>query len=111
MERCAGGNVFLGVCTGAMKVSSNYIGHDAHSWGYYGCGNVYKSGSSSSYGQSYRTGDVMTLYLDMDAHTLSYAKNGQHLGVAFTDLPDQLYPAFSLYTKNDQLQLSDFGTY
>ncbi len=47
----------------------------------------------------------------MDARTLSYAKNGQNLGVAFTDLPDQLYPAFSLYTKGDHLQLIEFGTF
>jgi hypothetical protein len=79
--------------------------------GYYGCGNTYRSGSSSSYGQSYRTGDVITLQLDMDARTLSYMKNGTSLGVAFTDLPDQVYPAFSLYTKNDHFQLIDFGTF
>jgi hypothetical protein len=110
MERCAGGNLFLGVCTAAMKLN-NYIGHDTNSWGYYGCGNIYRGGSSSSYGSSYRTGDVLTLQLDMDRRTLSFDKNGQPLGVAFTDLPDQVYPAFSLYTKNDCFQIIEFGSF
>jgi len=110
MDRCAGGNVFLGLCTSTMRLA-NYIGHDAQSWGYYGCGNIYRAGSSSSYGSAYRTGDAITLMLDMDARTLSYAKNGQQLGVAFSDLPDSVYPAFSLYTKNDQISIGDFATF
>ena len=78
---------------------------------YYGCGNTYRSGSSSSYGQSYRTGDTITCLLDMDKRSLSFEKNGAALGVAFTDLPESVYPAFSLYTRNDHIQLMEFGTF
>ena len=49
--------------------------------------------------------------LDMDARTLTYEKNDLSLGVAFTDLPDAVFPAFSLYTKGDHIQISEFGTW
>jgi hypothetical protein len=110
LDRCTGGNTFLGVCNATMKLN-NYIGHDANGWGYYGCGNTYRLGSSSSYGQSYRTGDTITVRLDMDKKTLSFDKNDAPLGVAFTDLPDLVYPAFSLYSKNDHMQIIEFGTF
>lgn len=110
LDRCAGGNVFLGVANVNMKLN-NYIGSDSNGYGFYGCGNIYRSGSSSSFGQSYRSGDTITCKLDMDARTLSYEKNDQPLGVAFTDLPEAMHPAFSLYTKNDFIQIVEFGTF
>ena len=84
---------------------------DSNGWGFYGCGNTYRSGASSSFGQSYRSGDTITCKLDMDARTLAYEKNDQPLGVAFTELPESVHPAFSLYTKNDFIQIVEFGTF
>jgi len=110
MERCGAGNMFIGVCAPNMKLN-NYIGCDTNGYGYYGCGNSYRNGSSSSYGSGYRTGDIIRVLLDMDARTCSFEKNGQALGVAFRDLPDTVYPAVSLYTKLDQVRICDWETF
>ena len=73
------------------------------------CGNTYRQGSSRSYGSAYRTGDVITVMLDCDGRKLSFRKNDESLGVAFEDLPSSLYPALSLYSKNDSVSIIDFG--
>ena len=74
------------------------------------CGNTYRQGSSKSYGSPYRTGDVITVVLDVDARRVSFKKNEEALGVAFDDLPAVLYPALSLYSKDDSVSIIDFGT-
>ena len=108
MNQCTSGNVFVGVCTEQAKMSQ-YLGNDASGFGYYGCGNTYRQGSSRSYGSAYRTGDVITVVLDCDARKLSFRKNDESLGVAFEDLPSSLFPALSLYSKNDSVSIIDFG--
>ena len=81
----------------------------AYGYGYYGCGNTYRQGSSKSYGSPYRTGDIITVVLDCDARKMSFKKNDEALGVAFEDLPNVLYPALSLYSKDDSVSIIDFG--
>jgi len=109
MNHCTSGNCFVGVCTEQAKMSQ-YLGNDAYGYGYYGCGNTYRQGSSKSYGSPYRTGDIITVVLDVDARRLSFKKNEEALGVAFEDLPAVLYPALSLYSKDDSVSIIDFGT-
>ena len=89
-------------------VNSN-LGVFAHSVFIGNCGNTYRQGSSRSYGSAYRTGDVITVVLDCDARKLSFRKNDESLGVAFEDLPSSLFPALSLYSKNDSVTIIDFG--
>lgn len=108
LEMCQTGNMFLGVCTGRMKLG-NYCGNDEHSFGYYGCSNVYNCGTSKKYGEPFRTGDMMRVIVDMNARTLSFWKNGVSLGVAFENLPPRVYPAFSLYSVGDTIRLEHFG--
>lgn len=79
--------------------------------GYYGCGNTYRAGSSSSYGQSYRSGDVISVLLDMDRRTVAFEKNDVPLGTAFTDIEPAVYPAVSLYARNDAFRIIEFGTF
>ena len=51
--------------------------YDSNIWGYYANGgNVYHGGSSSSYGDSYTTNDIIGVYLDLDNHKLYFSKNG-----------------------------------
>jgi len=46
-------------------------------WAYYGNnGNQYHDGSSSSYGNSYTTNDIIGVALDLDNHKLYFSKNG-----------------------------------
>lgn len=60
--------------------------------------------TSVHYGRSFRDGDIVTLVLDMDKRTLQYLHNDEDLGIAFTDLPDQLVPVVSLSIE-DQVSL------
>jgi hypothetical protein len=47
----------------------------------------------------------------MDTRELSFVKNDMQLPVAFTDLPDECFPAFSLYSKEDQLTITSFDSW
>jgi hypothetical protein len=58
---------------------------------------------AKAYGELFRTGDVVTVILDMDLGQLSYNLNDRPLGVALEGLVGPLYPAFSLYNEDDQL--------
>ena len=37
-------------------------------------------------------GDVLRVEVDLDAHTLSFRKNGVEEGVAFTDVEGEVFP-------------------
>jgi Concanavalin A-like lectin/glucanases superfamily/SPRY domain len=52
------------------------LGGSANGWAYLGDGRVYNNGSTSSYGVTYSTNDIMMLALDLDAGKLWYGKNG-----------------------------------
>jgi len=59
----------------------------ANSWSYYGSnGEKYNAGTSSAYGATYTTGDVIGIALDMDNGTLTFYKNGTSQGQAFSGL-------------------------
>lgn len=109
LDRCQTGNMFIGLCTRGMKMN-NYCGNDETSFGYYGCSNVYHGGASKKYGEPFRCGDMIRVLLDMDARTLSFSKNGADLGLAYDGLPPAVYPAFSLYSQEDEFHLVSFGS-
>ncbi|KAJ3292547.1 hypothetical protein HDU79_001346 [Rhizoclosmatium sp. JEL0117] len=54
--------------------------------------------SNNTYGEEWAAGDVITVLIDLDEQTISYLRNGNDLGVAFTDVDTALnwYPAVSL---------------
>jgi len=59
-----------------------------------------------AYGAVYGTGDVIEVTIDMDARTLSFAKNGVSHGVAFENLPAEgVYPAFYLYGEDASVEI------
>ena len=72
-----------------------------------------------SYGELFKEGDTIGVYLDLDHHggTLSFSRNDRSLGVAVEGLvthlsaaglhesPPKLCPAFSMYNNEDQLSL------
>ena len=70
---------------------SGYVGNDANSWGYYSNGNKYTNSSSSSYGSSYTSGDVIGIAFDAGAGTLTFYKNNVSQGTAFTGLTSGPY--------------------
>ncbi len=74
------GNIFLGVC-GESAALNNYCGNDEHGFGYCGCSNAYRRGTSKRYGEAFRSGDVIRVKLDMEKRNLQFAKNGKDLGI------------------------------
>jgi len=57
--------------------ASNYLGYTALEWAYYGIdGNSRNNTSSTSYGDTWASGDIIGVYLDLDNNKLYFAKNG-----------------------------------
>ena len=93
----------------ASLADGQYVGANASSWGYLGNGNKYTSGSASSYGASFTTGDVIGIAFDADNGTLTFYKNGTSQGSAFTGLTSGPYfPAVSTYSSSDSYSFN-FG--
>lgn len=61
------------------------LGEEEHSYGYSLKGSKYSNGEAEDYGEKYDENDVITCLANFDGDELelSYAKNGQDLGVAF----------------------------
>ena len=58
-------------------------------------GQKWNNGSGASYGDSFTTGDIIGVALDMDAGTLTFYKNGVSQGVAYTGLSGTFAPHFA----------------
>jgi hypothetical protein len=68
------------------------VGINANGWGYYGAsGNKYNNGTSTAYGSTYTTNDVIGIAFDADNGTLTFYKNGVSQGVAFSGLASGTY--------------------
>jgi len=102
----AKGHVFVGVATPRASVDS-FLGADRHGWGYIGNrGAWHNKHKEKTFGKDFRSGDVVRLVLDAEQGTLSYALNGDDLGVAFVGLNGlRLFPAFALYQRGDRITL------
>ena len=91
----SGNNLVVGIAREDFNQDSTlvrYLDHDP--LGYiYRASDGYKSNnnSDSSYGDSYTSGDVVGVALDLDAGTLTFYKNGQSQGVAFSSLSGRYY--------------------
>tara|TARA_Y100001973_G_C5016448_1_gene240960 strand:- start:3 stop:647 length:645 start_codon:yes stop_codon:yes gene_type:complete len=63
------------------------IGSTAYSWGYFALDGKYRNnGSYSTYGDSWTTGDIIGIYLNLDDNELRFSKNGaiQNSGTAIS---------------------------
>jgi hypothetical protein len=85
-------------------------GRTATSYGYYNSsGNKYNNNSSSAYGASYGSGDVIGVAFDADNRTLTFYKNGASQGTAFTSIPAGTYfPCVSTFYTS-ATQSTNFG--
>jgi len=107
----------VGVARQAHNLS-NYVGSSSDSWGYYYSGVKYNAASPSSYGNSWTTGDVIGVALDMDNLALYFSKNGtwqnsgvptsgaSKTGAAYTNLSGEIFPALNAYGGT---QVANFG--
>lgn len=108
----ASSNIFLGIARKDVRLDS-YLGKDNRGWGWIGNRALWHNGSKQrgTYGEKFKTGDVVKLTLDLRRGTLSYALNGKDLGVAFgpggtgPKLEGTFYPGFALYNQRDSIDL------
>ncbi|XP_076322472.1 ran-binding protein 9-like isoform X2 [Tachypleus tridentatus] len=103
----------MGIGLSAQGVSMNRLpGWDKHSYGYHGDdGHSFcSSGTGQPYGPTFTTGDVIGCGINLIDNTCFYTKNGVHLGMAFTDLPLELYPTVGLQTPGEIVD-ANFGQY
>jgi hypothetical protein len=71
---------------------ANYPGFAANGWGYdASSGNKFNNGSSSSYGATYTTNDVIGFAFDADAGSITAYKNGSSQGTMFSSLTAGTY--------------------
>jgi hypothetical protein len=77
-----------------QAASIYYPGYSSTSYAYRFDGNKLNNDSSSSYGASYTTNDVIGIALDLDAGTLVFYKNGSSQGTAYSSLSGNFTPHF-----------------
>ncbi|XP_066594680.1 uncharacterized protein [Prorops nasuta] len=102
---------YMGIGLSAHGVNVNRLpGWDKHSYGYHGDdGHSFcSSGTGQPYGPTFTTGDVIGCGVNLVDNTAFYTKNGHHLGIAFTDLPPNLYPTVGLQTPGEVVD-ANFG--
>ena len=74
----------IGIQGTQITSAGQYLGNYANDWGYYGSnGNQYNNGSSTSYGDTYSTGDIIGVAVDLENNKLYFAKDNtwQNSGV------------------------------
>ncbi len=80
----------------SVQTTQLYLGQIADGYAYFGAtGNKFNSNSSSAYGATFTTGDVIGIALDLDAGTLAFYKNGTSQGTAYTGLTGEFLFAFT----------------
>uniref|UniRef100_A0A672S833 Ran-binding protein 10-like n=1 Tax=Sinocyclocheilus grahami TaxID=75366 RepID=A0A672S833_SINGR len=102
---------YMGIGLSAQGDNMNRLpGWDKHSYGYHGDdGHSFcSSGTGQPYGPTFTTGDVIGCCVNLINNTCFYTKNGHSLGVAFTDLPPNLYPTVGLQTPGEIVD-ANFG--
>nr|XP_014431489.2 ran-binding protein 10 [Pelodiscus sinensis] len=102
---------YMGIGLSAQGVNMNRLpGWDKHSYGYHGDdGHSFcSSGTGQPYGPTFTTGDVIGCCVNLINNTCFYTKNGHSLGIAFTDLPTNLYPTVGLQTPGEIVD-ANFG--
>jgi hypothetical protein len=80
---------FFGIENIAFPLTSGdgyVLGNNATSYAYRNSGQKVNNGSSSSYGASFTTNDIIGVALDLDAGTLTFYKNNTSQGTAFTGI-------------------------
>ena len=84
-------NAAIGVALGSLSPdAASPTSAGAYFYSSYN-GNKWLSSADSSYGDSYTTGDIIGVALDLDNSTLAFYKNGVSQGNATTSLPSGTY--------------------
>ena len=85
--------VFIGVATSQADLHT-FLGGCGSGWGFIGEQALYHNREKVKiYGESFSSGDVIGVTLDLNAGTLSFTKNKKNLGVAFDKVGIKYYEA------------------
>ena len=87
-----GASTQLGIA-GPISSLTNYLGSGSDGYSYAANALKYNNGSSSAYGASYTTNDVIAFAYDADAGTLTAYKNNATQGTMYSSLSGTLFPA------------------
>ena len=86
----------IGVTTDPSLNDAVYGGSTSTSWAYLNYnGQKRTNNSSSAYGATWTTGDIIGVALDMDSGTLEFYKNGVSQGQAFTGITGTALPSLT----------------
>ena len=80
------GGTTVGIMPTSVTSTGFELGSTATSYSYLNNGQKYNNGSSSAYGASYTTSDVIGVAFDATNGTLAFYKNGTSQGTAFTGI-------------------------
>ncbi|KAJ3442257.1 hypothetical protein M0812_11989 [Anaeramoeba flamelloides] len=67
------------------------------------CAEKHSLGASYRFGKKCKTGDVITMIIDMDKHTLSYKLNDINLGVSSKNISKEVVIAVGIWGINNQI--------
>jgi hypothetical protein len=89
-------DAIIGVTTDPSLNDAVYGGSTSTSWAYLNYnGQKRTNNSSSAYGATWTTGDIIGVALDMDSGTLEFYKNGVSQGQAFTGITGTALPSLT----------------
>jgi len=97
-----GGENSVGIGSSLISNNSGFVGFGATQYGYNNNGNKYNNASSTAYGATFTTGDVIGVAYDAGAGSLTFYKNGTSQGVAFTGLTGTMFPLASVRSTGGQ---------
>lgn len=99
-----------GITTQSHPLTS-HVGSSAYGWSYRSTGQKYHNSTSTSYGATYTTGDVIGVAFDADNGDLVFYKNNASQGTAFTGLASDTYFASfgDADTVNASTVIANFG--
>eukprot|EP00419_Tripos_fusus_P008672 CAMPEP_0172662010 /NCGR_PEP_ID=MMETSP1074-20121228/5083_1 /TAXON_ID=2916 /ORGANISM="Ceratium fusus, Strain PA161109" /LENGTH=535 /DNA_ID=CAMNT_0013477865 /DNA_START=57 /DNA_END=1664 /DNA_ORIENTATION=- len=88
-------SMIVGIASGCTAWDRHFkqSGRVSVGFGFVASGEKYnaKAKISDEYASPYNTGDAVSVVLDMTTKTLSFKKNGQNLGIAYSNLPHSTY--------------------
>jgi hypothetical protein len=110
IEQSTYGSIIIGIVGEGHFSSNNWVGGHSKSVGYLNDGSIWRNGSfRKRYGEKFVSGDVIRVQIDMKSRSITFFKNGKDLGMAFKRIPEQVYPAFSLFHSGDRISLQSFS--
>ncbi|KAK6344811.1 hypothetical protein TWF718_006765 [Orbilia javanica] len=111
MNKSREGLISIGFC-GADVHLNRLPGWEPNSWGYHGDDgkSFCCSGMGKAYGPQFNSKDVIGCGINFRTHTAFFTRNGQMLGTAFRDIPNDrtLFPAVGMKKPGEHIRVN-FG--